>query len=312
MDAAKKTDGGTRPDGCASVDCDDLACRSAGYSCTGAAVPAGWTLVAYSPDDRPVCPSGFEGEQAVVSDVAGGAASCSCVCGGGPAQCVGTTVYNGYYENSCSTGSGTTVNVNNGACSPMSTSLVAGTSYQLDQLGPEPVAQQATCTGSGSVVGTAPKPTFMAGATCSVGSPSALGCSAGAVCAPAIGSPFKECISHPGTAACPMFGYSKQSLVSTGSPGYVDGRGCGACPCATSLGCGATSLVTLFGGAGCTGSSYGIVIECPAAVGSSSAVASYQVGYSTSGSASCQPTGASSPTGSVTLDDHVETICCTE
>src|SRR5580658_9755031 len=105
MDAAKKTDGGTRPDGCASVDCDDLACRSAGYSCTGAAVPAGWTLVAYSPDDRPVCPSGFEGEQAVVSDVAGGAASCSCVCGGGPAQCVGTTVYNGYYENSCSTGS---------------------------------------------------------------------------------------------------------------------------------------------------------------------------------------------------------------
>src|SRR5580658_547965 len=68
MDAAKKTDGGTRPDGCASVD----------------------------------------------SDVAGGAASCSCVCGGGPAQCVGTTVYNGYYENSCSTGSGTTVNVNNG------------------------------------------------------------------------------------------------------------------------------------------------------------------------------------------------------
>src|SRR5271170_6719811 len=37
-------------------DCDSSACKSAGFACTSTPVPAGWTLVAYSADDRPICP----------------------------------------------------------------------------------------------------------------------------------------------------------------------------------------------------------------------------------------------------------------
>jgi hypothetical protein len=319
------SEAGKKPDACALVedcangvdddcnglvDCADPACQKAGFACTASAVPSGWTLIAYDGDARPTCPMGFGAEQAVVSAPSGAPAACSCHCSGSSAECVGTTVYN-KYPNSCATGTSSTVNVNNGQCTAISTSLESGYAYQLDQLGPEPTAQQGSCTGSGAVSGSLPKVNANAGATCDVSTPSSAGCSAGTMCAPPREAPFQQCISHPGSVSCPTFGFSKQTLVSTGDPGYVDTRACGTCPCATSLGCGATSLVTLYDGAGCTGGSYGIVIECPAPIGATQSIASYKVGYSTTGSASCQPTGSSAPTGGVALDSHVETICCT-
>jgi hypothetical protein len=313
-DACKATEdcGNGVDDDCnGKTDCEDPACQKAGFACTAGEVPAGWTLVAYDAAKRAVCPSGFGDERAVVSDVSGAPATCSCMCSGGPAQCVGTTVFN-RSSDACTTLTGTTVDVNNGACSPISTQLLSGYAYQLDQLGPEPTAQQGTCSGAGAVMGTLPPVAFTAGATCAVSRLSSSGCSSGTVCVPPTPSSgeWKTCITHPGTVACPTFGFAHSISVSRGTPGYVDGRGCGPCPCATSLGCGSASGVTLFTGSGCTGAAYGIDIGCSAPVGSTTSEASYQVGFSTTGSAACGATGASAATGGVMLDSEVETICC--
>jgi hypothetical protein len=291
------------------VDCADPACMKAGFACTAGEVPTGWTLVAYSAEKRPVCPTWFEDEQAVVSDVDAGAATCTCNCSGSSAECLGTTAYSACGDG-CVPCSSTTVNVNNGACSPIGTSLLDGDAYQLDVLGPEPQAQQGTCSGSGAVMGTPPEPTFHAGATCNVSTPTQAGCSGGAACAPPTGGAFKTCIRHTGTATCPTFGYTQPTLASTGTPGYVDTRACGSCPCATSLGCEQATLVTVYSGGGCTGSAYGINAYCPAIQTSTTGIASYTVGYATTGSSTCQPTASAPPTGTVTLDSHIETICC--
>jgi hypothetical protein len=308
------TDGGGGEAGGCNGDCASSACKSAGFACTPTAVPAGWTLVAYSPDARPICPSGFGNEQAVVSDVGGAAASCDCTCSGGPAECDGTTSYNVYPNTDCfDATSNQSVDVNDGKCSPISgANLTATFVYQLDQIGAEPTVTQGNCTGSGTVKGTLPAATATRGAACAARAVSASGCSGGAVCAPPTQDPFKACISHSGSVPCPTFGFSKQTRVSTATPGYVDGRACGSCSCATSLKCQSASGVTLFPSAGCKGTGYEILIECPAAITSSMTIASYKVEVPTTGSAACQPTGASTPAGDVTLEEPIETICCTE
>jgi hypothetical protein len=197
--------------------------------------------------------------------------------------------------------------VNNGACGAVGATVTAGDSYQL-YYASTAVAQQGTCTGTGKI-SSAPAPTFSAGATCAAPSQLGSGCTAG-VCAPPAGSEFATCIARPGSVACPTFGFTQQVLASTGSPGFVDLRACGSCPCATGLTCGTVSNVALFTNGTCAGgAAYNINTGCQLATGGAS-IGSYEVAYAVSGEAMCQPTGSSAPGGSVTLDSNVETICC--
>jgi hypothetical protein len=289
------------------VDCADPACSNAGFFCTAAAIPTGWTLVAFSATTRPSCPTRYASEQAIVSNPAGGPDTCSCHCSGTAASCGGTATYQGF-PNACASGA-VTVNlaVNGGACTATSTSVSSGHFYTLP--GSNAVAQQGNCSGAGAVA-SAPAPTFDAGATCAAPAQLGAGCSSG-VCAPATGTAFGACIAHPGNVACPTFGFVKQTLVSTGSPGYVDNRTCGSCPCATSLGCGAVSNVALYSGASCTGAGFNVGGSC-GVINATASIASYRVSFSESGSTTCQPTGSSTSTGSVVLDSNVETICCAQ
>jgi hypothetical protein len=278
-----------------------------GFSCTASAIPAGWSLVAFTAKTRPVCPTMYGAEQAIISDVDGGPASCGCTCSGSSGVCAGTATYNAY-PNACSTGaSGVNVAVNNGACGALGTTITAGDSYQL-YFASTAQAQQGSCMGAGKVTG-APTPTFNAGATCATPAQLGAGCSAG-VCAPATGTVFAACIAHPGSVACPTFGFTQQVLASTGTPGYVDGRSCGACPCATSITCGTVSSVALFPSGNCSGgAAIGINTGCQLA-GAGTSIGSYEVAYASGGDPSCQPTGAAAPGGAVSLDSSVETICC--
>ncbi|HEY5241383.1 MAG TPA: hypothetical protein VIJ22_07955, partial [Polyangiaceae bacterium] len=289
------------------VDCADPGCTTAGFACTAGPVPSGWTLVAYSATTRPVCPNSYGVETAIVGSPAGAADACGCTCSGGPAVCAGTASYSGY-PNACTTGA-TQVNlgVNNGSCGAVGTTVTAGDYYQL-YFASTAVAQQGACSGTGKIT-SAPAPTFNAGATCASPSQLGAGCTAG-VCAPPTGSVFAACVAHAGSVACPTFGFTQQVLVSTGSPGYVDMRACGACPCATGLTCGTVSNVALFSNGTCAGgAAYNINTGCQLPTTSAS-IGSYEVAYAVSGDATCQPTGSSPPTGSVTLDSNVETICC--
>jgi hypothetical protein len=309
-DACKTTENCTNgiDDNCNGlVDCADPQCTSAGFACTPANIPKGWTLVAFSAKTRPVCPAMYGAEQAVVSGVSGAAASCGCTCSGSPAVCGGTASYSGY-PNACTTGAtGVNLAVNDGACSSVGTNIAAGDYYQL-YFASTAQPQQGTCGGTGHVT-MAPTPTFSAGATCAQPAQLGAGCPTG-LCAPPTGTVFKGCIAHAGDVACPTFGFTQQVLASTGTPGYVDMRGCGSCPCATSLTCGTVSNVALFTNGGCTGgAAYNINTGCQL-VNSSASIGSYQVAFPTGGSSTCQPTGSPPPTGSVILDSNVETICC--
>jgi hypothetical protein len=289
------------------VDCADPACMTTGFACTAAAIPPGWTFVAYAATTRPVCPALYGAEQAIVSDPTGAPDACGCTCSGTSAVCGGTASYSGY-PNACSTGAASVnLAVNNGSCGAVGTTITAGDSYQL-YFASTAVAEQGACTGSGKVT-SAPPPTLNAGATCAAPVQLGAGCSSG-VCAPPTGSVFEACVAHPGSVACPTFGFTQQVLVSTGSPGFVDMRGCGACPCATGLSCGTVSSVALFTNGTCAGgAAIGIDTGCQLA-GANASIGSYEVAYAVSGDATCQPTGSSAPTGSVTLDSNVETICC--
>jgi hypothetical protein len=289
------------------VDCADPQCTQMGFACTASAIPAGWLLVSFSTSARPVCPVAWGAEAQVVSNVAGAPGTCACTCSGGPATCVGTATYNGY-PNACSTGAApVNLAVNDGACAATTASITSGNSYQL-YFASTAQPHQATCTGSGTVTA-APPPTFDAGATCAAPSMLGTGCAVG-VCAPPSAAPFKTCISHPGTVACPAFGYTAQVLASTGTPGYVDARACGACSCASSITCGAVSKVVLFTNATCAGGAADAIDTGCQLVGSSASIRSYKVEYASGGDDACKPKSSSPPTGSVVLDGNVKTICC--
>jgi hypothetical protein len=291
------------------VDCADPHCTMAGFACTAAAVPSGWTFIAFSEKTRPVCPAMYDAEQTIVSGVAGAADGCGCTCSGSAATCGGTATYTQYTSPGACVSNPTGVNlgVNNGACGATGTSVTSGDFYQL-YYASTAQAQQGACTGAGKVT-TAPAPTFDAGATCDGPTQLGGGCSTGA-CAPPTGAVFVGCISHPGKVACPTFGFTQQTLASTGTPGWVDERTCGTCPCATGLTCGTVSNVALFTNGTCAdGAAYNINTGCQEPM-SSGSIGSYVVSYASSGDTTCQPTGASAPGGSVTLDSNVETICC--
>jgi len=289
------------------VDCADPACTQAGFACTAAAIPPGWSFVAYSATKRPVCPTGFGTESAIISSPAGTADSCSCSCSGSSATCGGTASYNGY-PNACTTGAtGVNLSISNGTCQGVATSITSGDYYQL-YYASTAVAQPGTCAGTGKIT-SAPAPTFDAGATCAAPAELGAGCSSG-VCAPPTGAAFAACVSHPGDVACPTFGFTNKTLVSTGAPGWVDKRTCGACPCATSLSCSTVTNVALFTNGTCAGAAaYNINTGCQLA-NSSVGIGSYEISYGITGNAACQPTGSSPPGGNVTLDANVETVCC--
>jgi hypothetical protein len=294
------------------VDCADPTCNKGGFACTPGDIPSGWTLVAYDATARPICPSsyGAGGEQAVVTNVGGAAATCTCGCSGTAATCEGTAIIIGY-PNSCVMGTPVNLAVADGACSPATTSITATDSYELN-FQSSVSAEAGNCSGAGQVMGTLAPPTFSAGATCAVSSPLGAGCTTG-VCAPAPGTGFVGCITHPGNVMCPTFGFSQPTLASTGTPGYLDMRGCAGCTCATTLNCGSVTNVALFASATCEGSAAFNVNSGCQLINTSGTNQGYKVSYGPlQGSAACVPTSATppAPTGAVVLDSSALTICC--
>ncbi|HEY8039601.1 MAG TPA: hypothetical protein VIF15_07395 [Polyangiaceae bacterium] len=293
------------------VDCADPQCVPQGFACTAGDVPAGWTVVAFSATTRPVCPGSYGTEQAVVSNVSGAAASCACACSGTAAQCVGLAGYYYYGTNQSACGTATTVNnanINNGACTGTGDSIPNNTWYEL--LSTTPTVQQGTCSGSGQVSGSLQPVTTSAGATCSVAKPLGAGCSGNQACVPTTGTTFLQCIAHPGDVNCPAFGFTTKTLASTGNPGYVDSRGCGGCSCSTNLqSCAPLTSMAFYSNNNCTGTSWPIYNSCTGEVAGGTAL-SYKINVTETGDPSCQPSSGSSPTGTVTLDSNVETICC--
>ncbi len=61
------------------VDCADPAC-TAGWTCTAAPVPSGWSVVSYAQSSRPACPAGYGTPADVVEGPIGAPATCGCTC----------------------------------------------------------------------------------------------------------------------------------------------------------------------------------------------------------------------------------------
>ena len=234
------------------VDCADPACTQAGFACTAAAIPAGWTLVAFSASERAGLPRGVSAPSRPSSATRRAAPdTCGCTCCGTPATCAGTATYNGY-PNACSTGA---VGVNLGGRQRRMPGRLD--EHHVGRLlpallrvdGRDPAGDLHRRPGRSRA---RRHRRFTAGATCAAPPMLGGGCTGG-VCAPPTGTTFAACISHAGDVACPTFGFTQQTFVSTGNPGWVDKRTCGACPCATSLSCSTVTNVALFSSGNCTG-----------------------------------------------------------
>jgi hypothetical protein len=298
------------------VDCADPQCQALGWACTQGVVPTGWSLVAFSATARPFCPTAYPTTQNVVSNVAGAADSCTCDCKTlTSASCQGTVVVEGW-PNACAMGAAdTTLAVNDGACGSTSIALKPGNFYSVDQLAGSISAQQGTCSATGEVAAM-PAPTFSSGITC--GTPTVYGtggCTQGETCAPSVPNTLELCMMKAGAATCPPNGFSAQTNVSTGTPGYVDGRSCGGCACGTNLSCGSIQAsnvnVELYSSSSCGTGIYNVPEACASGAPTATATGYKVAGYGTSGSAACDVTTASAPTGSVTLDPSTAaTICC--
>ena len=155
--------------------------------------------------------------------------TCGCTCSGSSGTCVGTASYNGY-PNACSTNaSGVNVGVNNGAAvrsarqSPPATTTSCTSrrrrrlSRALHRRREHHLRADPHLQRGGHVRGARAPGDGLPG---------------GRLCAPD-GRDVRGMRCARGDVACPTFGFTQQVLASTGSPGYVDGRTCGACPCAT-------------------------------------------------------------------------------
>jgi hypothetical protein len=311
---------GPLPDGCATqeicndgvdnncdglVDCADPQCGSMGFTCTAGPVPSGWTVAAFDATGRVACVGPYGPAQDVISNPVGGAPTCNCACSGTSASCGGTvTVFD--MDPACT--GGTTLgafNIADGSCQSTSAAFSAAHGYTYT---PTEVVTQGACTGTPNV-GSQPGVSFKAGESCALTGRLGGGCAGGNSCAPPVGPSFALCITHPGDVACPA-AFTTATIVSTGNPGYVDTRSCGACTCATNAGCAQPFNLEFFTSPSCsTMVTFPVVNPCSSPSSSFTAM-SYQLSIRFTGDPTCQVQSASMPTGGVVLDSNLMTVCC--
>jgi hypothetical protein len=282
------------------TDCADPACAQ--WTCTGAPIPAGWSLVDFVEASRPACSEGYSGSVDVVGAPDAGAATCDCTCAvTSPGSCTSGTF-------------SAEVGLAGGACGPPSFSnsgasgacgqgtpftVMPGTKLQVT---PAPYVAGACGADAGTV-----RPPVGAndGRVCGLSTATGAGCANGGACAP-LGT-ASLCVMQAGAAACPS-GFSSRFTVGSG---IDDTRTCAGCSCTGTSGSCIDAKLTIYSDAKCGA---GNVTDIPAdggcgAVGGPANVTYNAYTYSaTLSGETCSATTATS-TGGVQLTG-VQTICC--
>jgi hypothetical protein len=125
------------------------------------------------------------------------------------------------------------------------------------------------------------------------------------VCAPANGSPFTACIAQAGEQTC-TGGYP---VIHPAGTKLVDTRGCSACTACTPSATCANASVTFYTSNDCSTGGVAIVADGNCHQNSQPGPGYNSYKYTaTMQNPICVP-GASSPTGSIALD-NASTICC--
>lgn len=287
-----------------------------GAACTCTpAVPAGWSVLAYTPTTRPGCSMGYDTATPVFENPMGSPATCACTCNGvqNAPVCTASTSFALAYDavNTCMASS---LNMSVGpGCTNGSWALNPG-GQGLKYLGitaNAPAPSGGTCQGATPTVN---KPASSAdtGRTCQItGKPSA--CGGGLACVPPPAAGETICISNPNPMACPS-SYPNPHVIGTS---VNDQRGCGpdACSCVVSTpGTCSKPKLSLFDKTNCQPQDNQVNAQLADGTctlinkggGFTAQSAKYD---STNSGAACSFTGNFGPTGAVTLGSTT-TICC--
>src|SRR5581483_4582523 len=172
------------------ADCADPACIT-GWVCAPA-LPNGWQRVAYDPDQRPNCPSGYASPSDVGEGLVAPPATCTCGCTTTAPSCAsgklaitaGTTGMNGCQDkaNQMETAAA--------GCQVLALPINAGGGQKMSIVGPAPTGGSCTPTGPTKM---AQAPSFMHdGRVCTGGGIGSAGCTDMKACIPAP-APFEIC-----------------------------------------------------------------------------------------------------------------------
>lgn len=291
------------------IDCSDPEC-TAGWTCNAAAVPAGWSIVAYAENARPSCPLGYGTSNDVFEGPNAAPAECACAC-------------NVSTHGSCETGTfsvevsemgqacvapSITAPGNGGACS------AAVEDFQPVQGGKMLVTPLGYSAGVCTAEPTTNLPTVSfasEGLVCTSTEGSGAGCANGGACVPATqGGGFAACISRAGVVACPA-GFTS---IHTVGAGIIDSRGCSACTCGAPSATCASPTLTFFTNAACSSGEQQVPANgnCSPFPGPSGLGAPTYVAYAYAASVQgegCAPPPPVSPDGGVSLTTP-RTVCC--
>jgi hypothetical protein len=296
------------------IDCADPACSA--YACVPP-VPSGWEgpvaleqVAAGS--TLPACPTQYESLLDAHAGLTAPQAVCSCVCGASGQQCSATGAFHG--DQTCSASACATVTPSpSGACTAVSVnSCGSGGSFDFT-VAPSPSG--GSCQAAVTTTVTPAGWTTAARLCAYAGTTGAGGCSDADACIALPSSPYgaAACVystADPPPTSCPA-GYA-------GSPpavfyaGVTDTRACGGCSCGGPTGGTCSGTVSLFGGAGCTGSGGTATAasgtSCQPYSGLSPTPGSAEAHFTVTGG-SCAVSAAPQPVGSASGNSPT-TVCC--
>lgn len=284
------------------ADCADPACQPT-HQCVDPA-PAGWDLVAFAPDARPACPTGYGASSDVKSVLGSGAGTCSCACTPTTGSCTPISVT---VSDAAGCG-GTTSTASNIAPNASCTKLPTNVTVPNVNNPPSKLtfgAAPSACAGSVTLAGGS----LAQGRACATPAAKGTGCQGSQVCVPKPTGFAGLCVSKTGATACPAGAYTQQRTAGTDLSN--DGRGCGACTCETKP-CAGT--ITLFGEADCTTggakkTSGPIGTTCAATEDKNYAATHYKTDGITNGCAIAAGGFNAAMTGSIAWDQE-RTVCC--
>lgn len=281
------------------VDCADPACQPT-HQCVDPA-PVGWDLVAFSPNTRPACPTGYGAANDIKNVLGTGSGTCSCTCTpdvGTACGNIGVTI-----SDTATTCGGTTTtrsvppNTNCTAIPGGNVDVPPGQAFGQITLPAKPTNCASSTTLAGGTIGQ--------GRACASPPTKGAGCQGSQVC---VRKPtgFGLCVSKPGQNACPLV-YTQQR--SAGSDLSTDNRSCNTCTCGTTN---CTGTVTLFEAADCsTGmgndSTGTLTTTCDATAAKNFTATRYKTAGTTNGCAIA--TFNNAMTGAITWDQQ-RTVCC--
>ena len=285
------------------LDCDDPAC-SPGWTCTPAAVPAGWHVVEFTETTRPPCSSGYANPTPVLDGLNAAPASCDCSCAiTEPGSCT-----SGTFTAKAGSGGGLGCNLLSNTYQADSGTCAGGPPYMPGLAGSVQVVPAPYTPGSCSADAGVTKGSIGSneGRTCGVAEATGGGCAQGGVCAPAATS-GAVCIARSGDVACPS-GYAHKYGVGDG---IDDSRTCSGCSCKGTTGscsdiklslftdpkCGAAGELTLDVDGGCN------------PVGGSPMATYRAYHYEAAVTGESCSAGTATPSGGVSLLDP-QTVCC--